>query len=177
MPDPIRIGSQTLARSWPDDSAQWVLILVRRITHNNNNNNNDDDDDDDDDYYYCTPARFRTGSVWPKPHIISQNAIGSGLVLHGTVRAVSGRTDFTESETGSGPVAFCQKPGPMIPAHRFASGQDTFAQNLTGPSRSGPDRFSTIWSGPSLEKRNQIGYGMLDPAYIRSGPVPAARWP
>ena len=27
-----------------------------------------------------------------------------------------------QSKTGSGPVASCQKPGPIIPAHQFASG-------------------------------------------------------
>ena len=29
----------------------------------------------------CTPACFRTGSIWPKPSTVSQNQTGSGLVL------------------------------------------------------------------------------------------------
>ena len=45
---------------------------------------------------------------------------------------------------GSGPVAFCQKPGPMIPAHRLDSGTDVYGQNLIRPSRSDPDRFCTV---------------------------------
>ena len=39
----------------------------------------------------CTMACFRTGSVGPKPDIVSQHPIGSVLVLHNMIRAVCGR--------------------------------------------------------------------------------------
>ena len=68
-------------------------------------------------------------------------------------------------ETGSRLVAFCQKLGLMVLAHRLASGLDAFGQNLTRLSRSDPGRFCTIWSRPSLENQNRIWWGKLDPAY------------
>ena len=40
----------------------------------------------------CTPACFRSRSVWPKPDTVRQNQIGSGLVLHSVIQAVRGRT-------------------------------------------------------------------------------------
>ena len=49
-----------------------------------------------------------------------------------------------QSKTGSGPVASCQNPGPIIPAHQLASRPDAFGQILTRPSRSDPGRFCTI---------------------------------
>ena len=80
-------------------------------------------------------------------------------------------------ETGSGLVASCQKLGQVILAHQLASRPDVFGQTLTRPSRSGSGRFCAIRSMPSLEKRNWIGCGKSDPAYIWSGPILAARWP
>ena len=39
----------------------------------------------------CTLTCFRTGSLWPKPDIVSQNTTESGLVLHSMIWAVCGR--------------------------------------------------------------------------------------
>ena len=39
----------------------------------------------------CTTVCFWTGSVGPKPDIVSQHPIGSVLVLHNMIRAVCGR--------------------------------------------------------------------------------------
>ena len=68
-------------------------------------------------------------------------------------------------ETGSGLVAFCQNPGPMVLAHRLASRPDAFGQNLTRPSRSDPGRFCTVWPIPSLEttelkRMREVGSGI-----------------
>ena len=64
-------------------------------------------------------------------------------------------------ETGSGPVAYCQKWGQMIPAHWLASRTDEFIQTLTRPSRSDPGQFYTVWPMPSLEKRmREAGSGI-----------------
>ena len=65
-------------------------------------------------------------------------------------------------ETGSGLVALYQKQGLMILAHRLVSGSDVFGQNLTKPSRSDLGRFFTVWSRPSLEKRNWIRIQMQE---------------
>ena len=72
-------------------------------------------------------------------------------------------------ETSSRPVASCQKPGPMIPAHRLVFRPDECSQTLTKPSRSDPGRFCTVWSMPSLEKtelkrKREVGSGIYDPA-------------
>ena len=58
----------------------------------------------------CTPASFRTGYVWPKSYINSQNQIGSGLVLHCMIRAVCGSTrpSVKVEKLVAGFVEFCQ---------------------------------------------------------------------
>ena len=58
-------------------------------------------------------------------------------------------------KTGSGPVAYCQKPDQMIPAHRLASKTDEFSQTLARSSRSDPVGFFH-WKN---------GCGKSDPAY------------
>ena len=70
-------------------------------------------------------------------------------VLSGT--SVKNGTESRSGKTGSEPVAFCQKPGQMIPAHQLTSRLDAFGQTLTRPSRSDQGRFCTM---PSLEKRS-----------------------
>ena len=58
---------------------------------------------------YCSSTCFWTGSIWPKPNIVSQNPIRSGLVLHNMIRAICGRTQQSlKVEISSKPVAFCQ---------------------------------------------------------------------
>ena len=108
---PVRIGWEALARSGPDDS--------------------------------CTPACFRTGSVWPKPDTVSQdlNQIRACFAQYYPGRLWNNGTESDSGETGSGPVAPCQKPGPVIPAHRLVSRPDVFGQTLTRPSRRDPGRF------------------------------------
>ena len=71
-----------------------------------------------------------------------------------------------KGKTGSGPVVSCQKPGLMIPAHRLAYRPDAFHQTLTRPTRSDLGWFCTVRSMPSLVKRNWIGHGKLDQAYM-----------
>ena len=68
-------------------------------------------------------------------------------------------TESESGETGSGPVASCRKPGPMIPVHRLASGPEVFGQTLTRPSRSDPDLFCAVWSMPSLENGTETDAG------------------
>ena len=63
-------------------------------------------------------------------------------ILSGT--SVEERNRVGKWETGSGPVASCQKPGQMIPAHRLVPRPDVFGQTLTRPSRSDTGRFCTI---------------------------------
>ena len=105
----------------------------------------------------CTMACFRTGSVWPKPGTVSQNSSGSGLVLYNNYypgRLWKNGTESENGETGSGPVASCQKPGQVIPAHRLAFRPEEFSQTVVRPSRSDQGRFCAVWRMPSLEKWN-----------------------
>ena len=73
--------------------------------------------------------------------------------------SVEERNWVWKGETGSGLVAFCQKI-------RLASRPDAFGQTMTRPSRSVPGQFCTVCSMPSLEKRNGIGCGKSDLAYM-----------
>ena len=63
-------------------------------------------------------------------------------VLFGT--SVEEWNQVSKWETGSGPVAFCQRPGPLIPAHQPASAPNVFGQTPTRLSRSDLSRFYTI---------------------------------
>ena len=63
MPDPIRIGTEALARS-----ADPMTLIAHRLASN------------------------QTQSVWPKPDTVSQIQIGSGPVLHGLIQTVCGGT-------------------------------------------------------------------------------------
>ena len=102
---------------------------------------------------------------------VSQNQIRSALVsVYDSGYLWRSGTESESKKTGSGLVAFCRKPGPIIPAHRLASGRDVCGQTLTRSSRSDPGRFCTIRSRPSLEKWNRIGCGKSYPAHtIQSG--------
>ena len=82
---------------------------------------------------------FQAGSIWPKPNTVSQNQIGSRLVLHKVNWAICGRLQLS-LKMGNRQQAgrILPEPGPMILAHHLASGPDAFGQNLTRPSRSDP---------------------------------------
>ena len=86
----------------------------------------------------CTPACFRTGSIWPKPDTARTKSDPCWFctILSGT--SVEKQNRVWKWETGSGPVVSCQKPGQMIPAHQLASRLEAFGQNLTRPSRLDP---------------------------------------
>ena len=78
-----------------------------------------------------------TLSMWPKADTVSQNQIGSGLLLHNTIPDRLWE-NATESESGK------LVAGQLRSAHQFTSGPDPFGQNLTGPSGSHLGRFCTI---------------------------------
>ena len=71
---------------------------------------------------------------------------------------ISSRTSVEEPtwvwkwETSSRPVASCQKPGQMIPAHQLVFRPDEFSQTPASPSRSNQGWFCTARPMPSLEK-------------------------
>ena len=75
----------------------------------------------------CTPACFRTRSIWPQPDSVRRNQIGSGLVLLSTMQAVCGITQ-PSLKVGNWWQAGCVllEPGLMILAHRLASRPDAF---------------------------------------------------
>ena len=68
-------------------------------------------------------ACFRAGSVWPKPDSQPE----ANRIRDGFAQDDAGRPWKNASESESGKlVTFCQKLGPMILAHRLASGPDEF---------------------------------------------------
>ena len=116
MPDPIRIRSGSAGRHGPETGP-----------HDS-----------------CTPARFRTGSLWPKPGTVSQNSIGSGLVLYNIIREVCGRTE-PSLKVGNWWRAVCVLPE-------------------TGPDDScTPACFRTgsVWPKPGTVSQNSIGSGLV----------------
>ena len=127
MPDPIRIPSGSAGKQWPEAGR---MILAHRLASG----------PDPSGQNLTRSARTKLDLGW------------FCTILSGT--SVEERNRVSKWETGSGPVASCQKPGPMIHAQQLASRPDAFGQNLTRPPRSDPGRFCTIWSRPSLEKRN-----------------------
>ena len=94
-------------------------------------------------------ACFWIRSVRPKPDLTqsTRTQIGPGLVLHSNYDP--GRLWQTAAESlkvGRWKRAGCvlPEPGPMILAHRLASGPDAFGQNLTRPSRLDLGQLYTI---------------------------------
>ena len=145
MPDPIRIRSGWGGNHWPEAGR---MILAHRFASG----------PDPFGQNLTQSARTKPDPGW------------FCIILSGS--SVEERNRVWKRETGSGPVASCQKPGQMIPAHQLASRSDAFGQTITRPSRSDPGRYCTIWSMLSLEKRSWNGCGKLDPAYTirpRSG--------
>ena len=138
IPDPIRIRSGSAGKHWPEAGR---MTHVHRLASG----------PDPCGQNLTQSARTKSDPGW------------FGTVLSRT--SVEERNRVWKWETGSGPVASCQKPGQMIPAHRLAARPDAFGQILTRPSRSDPCLFCTIWSMPSLEKRNWNGCRKSDPAY------------
>ena len=72
------------------------------------------------------------------------NPIRDDFAQYDPGRLWKNATESESGKTGSGLVAFCQKPGPMILVHRLASGPNSFGGNLSRPSRSDPGRFCTV---------------------------------
>ena len=138
MPDPIHIQSRSAGKHWLEVGR---MILAHRIASGPD----------------------------PFGQKLTQSArTKSDLGLFCTVlseMSVEELSRVWKWETGKGPVASCQKPGPMIPAHRLASWPDTFGQTLTWPPRSDPGWFCAIWSMPSLEKLTWNRCGKSDLAY------------
>ena len=138
MPDQILIRAGSAGKHWPELSGP------------------------DDS---CTPACFRTGSVWPKPDTISQNEIGSGLVLYNVIQDVCGRMQLS-LKMGNWQRAGCVLPGTGLDdsCKPACFRPDKLGQTLTRTSRSDPGQFCTAWLMPSLEKWNREGCWRLDPA-------------
>ena len=93
-------------------------------------------------------------------------------ILSGT--SVEERNRVWKWETVSGPVASCQKPGPMIPVHQLVYRPDVFGQTLTRPSRSDPVPNMIQAFFGKTELKLDSGSRMW---HLRSGPILAARWP
>ena len=117
MPDPIRIRSGSGGKPWPEARQ---MILAHWLSSGS----------DPFGQNLTQSARTKSDPGW------------FCTILSG--RSVDERNRVQKRETGSGPVASCQKPGPMIPAHQLASRPDAFRQTLTRPSRSDPGRVCTI---------------------------------
>ena len=117
MPDPIRIRSGLGGKHWPEAGR---MISAHRLASG----------PDPFGQNLTQSARNKPDQGW------------FCTILSGTF--VEKRNRVWKWETGSGPVASCQKPGPMIPAHRLACRPDAVVQTLTRPSRSDPGRFCRI---------------------------------
>ena len=111
IPDPIRIWSRSAGKHWPE--AGWMIL-----------------------------AHWLTSGPDPFGQNLTQSA-RTKLDLGWVCTILSGmsveeQNQILKWETGSGLVAFCQKPGQMIPVHQLASRPDAYGQTLTRPSRSDP---------------------------------------
>ena len=126
----------------------------------------------------CTPASFRTGSVWPKSYINSQNQIGSGLVLHCMIRAVCGSTrpSVKVEKLVAGFVEFCQNRARWFLHTGLLLDQIRMAKTW-------PDHPDWIWAG--FEKNiNRTFFGRAEPnrmqevgsRHTRPGPILPACW-
>ena len=138
MPDSIRIRSGSAGKHWPEAGR---MILAHRLASGPNPFGQN----------LTQSARTKSDPGW------------FCTILSGT--SVDERNWVWKWETGSGPVAYCQKPGQMIPAHQLASRPDAFGQTLTRPSWSDPGRFYTIHAFFGKKRRGWNGCGKLNPAY------------
>ena len=117
MPDPICIRPGSAGKHWPEAGR---MIIAHQLASG----------PDPFGQNLTQLARTKSDPGW------------FCLILSGM--SAEERNRVSKWETGSGPVASCQKPGPMIPAHQLASRPDVFGQTLTRPSRSDPGRFCII---------------------------------
>ena len=138
MPYPIRIRSGLARKRWPEAGR---VILAHWLTSG----------PDPFGQNLRQSAKTKSDPAW--------------FCTRSSAPSLEERIRVWKWEIGYGLVAFCQEPGPIILAHRLASGPDAFGQNLTRPSRSDPRRFCTIWPRPSLETRNRIRCGKSELAY------------
>ena len=118
MPDLIRIWSGSGGKHWPE--AGRVILALHTLASG------------PDPFVQNLTQSARTK---PDPGWFC-------TVLSGS--SVDERNRVQKSETGNSPVALCQKPGQMVPAHQLASRLDAFGQTLTMLSRSDPGRFCTV---------------------------------
>ena len=90
---------------------------------------------------------FEVGYVWPKPNTVSQNQIGSGLVFPQYDPGPSVDERYTDPESGkvvAGRLRSARtRPDETCTPACFRT-RCAFPKNLTKPSRSDLDRFSTI---------------------------------
>ena len=110
------------------------------------------------------PACFRSGSDWSKPDTVSQNQIGSGLVLYNMIRSVCGRTQ-PSLKVGNWQRSSCvlPEPGPMILAHQLAS--DQAIQIGSGSVLHSMTRV--VFGRTKLNHTREVGSRI----YTRSGPI------
>ena len=144
MPDPIHTQSGSTGKHWPE--AGW-MILARWLAFG--------------------PDPF--GQNLTQSARIKSDPGRFCTVLSGT--SVEEWNWVWKWETGSRPVASCQKLGLMIPAHQLASRPDVFGQTPITPSRSDPGQFCTVWSMPALEKQswNRCGIYNLGRFWLHAG--------
>ena len=146
-PDPIRIRSGLAGKPW-QKRAGWFLHIG------------------------LLPDRICLAKTWhDQPEL---NRIRAGFAQYYPILSWKEQNRVWEWETGSGPVASCQKPGPMIPAHQLASRKDEFGQTMTRPSRSDPSRFCVIlcnmiypfFGKTKLKRLLLVGSGIYDPGRL-----------
>ena len=125
MPDPIRIRSGSAGKYWPEVGR---MILAHWLASG------------PDPFGQNLTQSARTKS----------DPGSFCTILFGM--SVEERNRVWKWETGSGPLASCQKQGPMIPAHQLASRPYASGQTLARPPRSDPGQFCRISTMPSFKK-------------------------
>ena len=108
----------------------------------------------------CTPACFWTGSIWPKHETISQNYIGSGLVLHNIIWNVCGRMQPSLR------MENWQRAGCILPetGPDDSSTPACFQTRCVWPN---PDQATLIRSGLVLNSMSRASFGKTELKRIR----------
>ena len=121
---PVRIGSEALAGSGPDDCRTPASFRTGSVWPKN----------------------------WHNQPELSR--IRAGLAQYYPGRLWKNGTESESGKLVAGRLRPARKRGQVMPAHRLASRPDTFGQTMTRPSRSDPGWFCTVWPLPSLKKKN-----------------------